>query len=220
MRLPGSARGAFVENGKPTALTRNFVRRVVAKVGTRFKVDPTSVDGFRVILRRISARDFQAEFNEWGRSGSGVLSNIFENSPSKAVIDLVENDPDFSAVKEIGVDQFDFHRCAPGYWSKGPEGLPGRGARLVSLRLFLKVAGTKREPYLRNKEVFLEVCREMLSPRVYSTPLNGWGTTGKRMLHNGYRDSKEALLRDLVREGGNFDYAQCWVGGLFGGVTT
>ena len=161
-------------------------------------LDYKTVEGFSQLLEFITPKNLNDEpLNKHGTSAKGLISMGFKNRVIEAIIELVDNDPDFIDIKKEGLKPYDFPVAGQNSW-KNKSGKPTNIAREVTKMLlkalgeFTTVEGFKSNMYKLTQETF------------DTYPINTWGTTLNGMIAEAYDRSPGAAVIDLVAHDPDF----------------
>ncbi len=88
------------ENGDATQDSRDLTKLLVVTIAEEQGLDYKNYQDFRKLLKHLNGNNFDNKvLNEWGTTARGMLQNAYQDDEKKAVLDLVENDPEFAQSK-------------------------------------------------------------------------------------------------------------------------
>lgn len=189
--------------GKPSDLAREVTKIMLLLLAEDANADPKTFAGFKKVLPLVKNEVFHKRpINEWGTTLGGMLANAYGESASRAVCDLVEHDPDFAIIKQIGIKPRDFPNAPKCTWREKKTGEPTDDAReLTGLILDRLAARLGADP--STIEGFAQILPHW-GIRLFSEKLNVWDTTGKTMLTRSYGGSPSGALFDLLEHDPRF----------------
>ncbi len=159
--------------------------------------DVRSVAGFKAVLGSLTYERMSKEpLNNWGTTLSGMMARLFKNSPSACVLELIENDPSFSAIRDAGLKIWDFAQVPANFW-KASDNQPGPNARRALRELIERIAEEENvSPY--TVEGFRTLLPAFSRGDLFNRPINVWGTTLLGLAAECYSSSPSRAVLDLV----------------------
>lgn len=200
--FPQSPNNTWIdEAGKPTITARTATKEIMTRLAEQEGVDYRTPDGFRLILPHLTTETFSAlPINVWGTTLTGMLAQAYAYSPSAAVLDLVAHDDDFYAIRQHGLEHYDFPRASRSWHDR--SGRLTSDAMAAVKKLVVKKAGELGVTYTAPTG-FSAVIESLGVADFYGTPINYWGTTLNGILWGEHR-SHYAVLLDLVQRDDDF----------------
>ncbi len=165
-------------------------------------VDYRTTDGFRKILPKLTADVFKKEsINFWGTTIRGVMS-VYAGSPSEAVLDLIQHDAEFDAIKKQGLQPYDFVSSPKNTWID-KQGKPTQIAREATGLLIRHIAKKENVDY-RTTDGFRKILPQLTKYNFNKESINYWGTTLCGMIQYAYTNSTSAAIIDLIEHDNEF----------------
>ncbi len=187
----------ITKDGVPTTTARAAVKQLISCLGEHERTDYRTVNGFQKILPRLTVDSFKhVPINVWGTTLVGMLSNAYNDSPSAAVLDLLEHDDEFTEIKKVGLHPYDFPQAPQNTWVD-TNGIPTNVARAATKKLIEALAKSKGIPY-QTFTGFKQILPMLTEETFKNSPINVWGTTLVGMLSDAYNDSPSAAVLDLI----------------------
>jgi hypothetical protein len=190
------------EEGRPTTTSREATKQVVIHLAEKSGVDYRTPDGFKKILGQIDTETFlNCPINYWGTTCCSMLRTAYSNSPSAAVLDLIESDDDFSAVRDRCLKAYDFPMSSMNTW-QDKEGRPTNTSREATKQLIIHFAEKSGVDY-RTPDGFKVILPQLTVNAFRHEPINFWGTTLRSIL-NIHSGSPSSAVYDLVQNDPDF----------------
>jgi hypothetical protein len=191
------------KSGCPTGLARSATRELVRSYEQELGVDATTVPGFMQLLPLFTQRNFiHRKINRWGTNLSGMLQSAYGGGPGKAVIDLVDHDHSFIAIKNAGLWLYDFPKAPNRFWV-GADGRPSQHAREATKHLVRSFAEPMGVDY-KTRKGFSSLLPYMTQELFFAYPINVWGTTLTGMLSHAYQGTPALAIKDMVQHDPEF----------------
>lgn len=200
--FPQSPNNTWIdEAGKPTITARRATKEIMTRLAEQEGVDYRTPDGFKRILPHLTTETFSAlPINVWGTTLTGMLAQAYAHSPSAAVLDLIAHDEDFCAIRQHGLEPYDFPRASRSWHDQ--SGRLTLDAMAAVKKLVIKKAGELGVTHT-TPSGFSVVIDSLGVADFYGTPINYWGTTLNGILWGDHR-SHYAVLLDLVQRDDDF----------------
>lgn len=172
------------------------------------RVDPRTPEGFKIILGCFGDGfdSGKASINKFGSTMQGAFRHRGRPNYHLAIIDLINNDPSFGRIREIGVAPFDFPKSIDHTW-KEPTGEPSDYARLATKAL-IKVLGTQHSVNPTTPDGFAVVWPFITQSCFQTQPINYWGTTLASCLCTAYKNCPSLAVKDLLEH--DLDFEDVW----------
>lgn len=165
-------------------------------------VDYKSPKGFRVILQDITVDTYRTfDINKWGTHLNGVL-NVTSSSPSKAVLELIEIDSDFSLIKTKGIDGGDFPEAPKNFFIDADGNLTEAALKqgLTFIKSFAKqvrVNKSGRRAVYKDAQDFKFILKKLDAKTIRNFSINYWGTKLSTCLKH-FKGSPSKLVIKLI----------------------
>jgi len=178
--------------------TKELIKVLASEKG----VDYRTKEGFKEILSELTVNNFRKKpINDWDTTLCGMI-RAYGNSPSSAVLDLIDHDDEFTLIKEYGLRKWDFNPVPNNLWADKKK-KPTDTAREATKEL-IKVLASEKDVDYRTKEGFKEILSELTTYNFQKKPINDWDTTLCGMIGSAYGNSPSSAVLDLIKHDKDF----------------
>jgi len=171
--------------------------KLINKLAREKNVDPTTYDGFKKILPHLTAETFHhLPINQWGTKLQGMITKAFSDSPSKAVIELINANPRFETIRDLR--DYDLPRAPRDSW------ISKTAIREATTLLLYRLANNQNvDP--TTYDGFAKILPHLTKEAISDTPINRWGTTLSGMRGPTSVERPSELILDLINNDARFD---------------
>ena len=83
--------------GDATQTSRDLTKLLVVTIAYEQELDYRNYEDFRKLLKHLNKANFYTKIlNKWGTTAAGMLQNAYNDDEKKAVLDLLDKDPEFA----------------------------------------------------------------------------------------------------------------------------
>lgn len=183
------------KNSEGTYFAHIATKRLIEVLAKEIGVDYKTIEGFREMLPYLTTDVFQKKpINIWGTTLGGMLQKAYRGSPADSILDLIAHDSDFLAIKEAGLERYDFR--AQNIWI-GKDRKPSDLARKATKKL-IEVLAKEIDVDYQTVEGFRKILPYLTAETFKTKPINIWGTTLGGMLQRAYRDGPADAILELL----------------------
>ncbi|MBI2137840.1 hypothetical protein HYU12_04995 [Candidatus Woesearchaeota archaeon] len=180
-------------DGNNVPYRRLAVKEFVNAVSLEKRVNCTTVEGFRELIPELNAERLRK--TPINAHGTTLGTLVRDYRISDLVIDLVDNDGEFSKIRRVGLAPHDFATVPQNYLTD-KKGKPTDNARRMTGLLIAKVAELNGVQDYLSPSGFALVAPHLTALSFKTLPINIWETTTGSLLHHAYSDSPYHAVRD------------------------
>jgi hypothetical protein len=187
---------------KPTHIARQATKQLITLLAGATGADYKTIEGFSRILPEFTADTFRTRsINIWGTTLNSMLTCAYSNSPSAAVLDLVNTEEDFKKIM-LCLQPYDFPKAPISSW-RDKKGNPTDAARHATKQL-IKYLAEKIGADYKTVEGFKKLIPSLRLETFINEPINIWGTKLGGMICAAYSESPSAAVLDLIKHDDDF----------------
>ena len=172
---------------------------LISSIGEKLNADPAEPEGFKKLLPYLTIDNFRHfPINHWGTTLGGMISDTqYSCSPSKAVLDAVNNLGIYAKIRAIGLSAWDFQEV-PNYFWLDKQDRPTENARMA-IKEVLKTKAQHLGVDYKTYQGILVLTGYLKSDELRNLPINYWGTRINGGFIKAYNSNKLRALTDLIR---------------------